>query len=210
MSLLNGALTVRRFRVVGDDPDGWRDQYRARLQENAFLEGQVDPGKEEREGWVQVHNLLDTDFEDFDRWLYNDLILVALRVDKKVLPARLFKATLAKRVEAWCRENETTRAPKAVREELREALETEWLARALPRVSVAEVCIHLGQRYAVIDSLSEGVADRIRKRVFRTFGLTLVPFSPLDALADGALRERLVQVAPSSVGDARLTSEVLA
>jgi DNA recombination-dependent growth factor C len=210
MSLLNGALTVRRFRVVGADPEGWREQYRARLNENAFHEGPIEPGKEEREGWVQVHNLLDTSFDDFDRWLYNDVVLLALRVDKKVLPARLFKATLAKRVEAWCVENNTTRAPKAVREELRERLEEEWLARALPRVTVAELAIHLTHRYAVIDSLSEGVAERIRKRVFRTFGFTLVPFSPLDAIADTALRERLVQLAPAAVGDASSEGMVIA
>ncbi|TVQ90931.1 MAG: hypothetical protein EA397_10560 [Deltaproteobacteria bacterium] len=201
MSLMSGALTVRRFRVVGEDPDGWREIYRDRLQEHAFKDSPVEPGKEEREGWVQVHNLLDTSFEDFDRWLYNDLILVGLRVDKKVLPAKLFKATLAKRIEAWSQENGDQRAPKTVREELRERLEEEWLKRALPRVSVAELCINLTERYAVIDSLSESVAERLRKQVYRTFGFNLVPFSPLDAVNDPSLRDALVNLSPSYVGD---------
>lgn len=208
MSLINGALTVRRFRVIGADPDSWREAYRARLEEYAFKEGALQTGKEEREGWVQVQNLLDNSFEDFDRWLINDLIFVALRVDKKVLPARLFKATLAKRAELWCTENQQSRCPKAVREELHDALETEWLARALPRVSVSELCINLTDRYAILDSLSEKVADRVRKRVYQTFGLTLVPASPLDAVSDPALREQLIQLAPSHVGDSSLASEV--
>lgn len=208
MSLLKGALTVRRFRVVGADPDGWRELYRARLTENAFIDSPVEPGKEEREGWVSVQNLLDADFADFDRWLVNDLILIALRVDKKVLPARLFKATLAQRVQKWCTDNDATRAPRAVRDELREALESEWLARALPRVSLCEVCINLTHRYAVIDTLSEGMADRVRKRVFRTFGFTLVPMSPLDFIQDPAQRERLLQLAPSTVADPDLGLEV--
>jgi DNA recombination-dependent growth factor C len=210
MSLLSGALTVRRFRVVGQDPEGWREVYRSRLNEFAFKEGPVDIGKEEREGWVQVHNLLDTSFDDFDRWLVNDLVMVALRVDKKVLPPRLFKATLAKRVEAWCAEHDVARVPKAVREEIHENLEAEWLARALPRVAVSELCINLTERYAVLDSLSEGVADRVRKRVFQTFGLRLVPYSPLDAVQDDGLRERLIQLAPSYVGDPSSGGEVMA
>lgn len=208
MSLMSGALTVRRFRVVGEDPEGWREIYRDRLQDNAFKDAPVEPGKEEREGWVQVHNLLDTSFQDFDRWLYNDLILIGLRVDKKVLPAKLFKATLEKRIEAWSQENNDQRAPKAVREEIRERLEEEWLRRALPRVSVAEVCINLTERYAVIDSLSETVGERVRKLVYRTFGFNLVPFSPLDAVADPTLREQLANLAPSHVGDATLSSQV--
>jgi len=208
MSLLKGALTVRRFRLVGADPDDWRELYRQRLQENAFIDSPIEPGKEEREGWVSVHNLLDADFSDVERWLVNDLILIALRVDKKVLPARLFKATLAKRVEKWCADNDATRAPRAVRDELRDALETEWLARALPRVSVCEVCINLTYRYAVIDSLSEGMADRVRKRVFRTFGFNLVPMSPLDLVEDPGRREQLLQLAPSTVADADLSSLV--
>ena len=59
MPLLSGAMSVRRFRVVGAIPDGWRDRYRDNLEENAFKDNPIEVGKEEREGWVQIHNLLD-------------------------------------------------------------------------------------------------------------------------------------------------------
>ncbi|MCB9671979.1 MAG: hypothetical protein H6734_21055 [Alphaproteobacteria bacterium] len=129
MGVLSGAMSVSRFRVVGEVREGWREDYRDRLNELAFKEPPHDVGKEEVEGWVQVHNLLDTDFTDFNRWLYNEYALFALRVDKKRLPAKLFKATLEKKVEAWKKERDLERIPATVKTDLKEALEAEWLQR---------------------------------------------------------------------------------
>ena len=66
MSLLAGNLTVSRLRVLEPElHDGWRELYRDRLDEFAFRAPPTGIGKEEVEGWCQVHNLLDTSFEDF-------------------------------------------------------------------------------------------------------------------------------------------------
>jgi DNA recombination-dependent growth factor C len=192
-------MTVRRFRVVGDVPDGFRDKYRARLREYAFEEPPQGAGKEEVEGWVEVHNLLDADFSDFNRWLYNDLAVFALRVDKKVLPAKLFQAHLAKRCDGWREQNDAERCPPAVRRALQEELEAEWLKRTLPRVTVYECCWNLGQGWLLLHSLSETAADRFRKRFHRTFGLELAPWSPLDWLPDDAdVADRLLASTPAT------------
>jgi recombination associated protein RdgC len=185
MGVVSGAMTVARFRVTGELPSGWRETYRDKLGELAFREPPQGLGKEEVEGWVQVHNLLDTDFSDYNRWLYNDVALFALRVDKKRLPARLFRATLDKRCQAWAAERDVERVPTAVRQELKELLEQEWLARTLPTVAVTEAAWHLNSGWFLVHALSEAIAERFRKRFFRTFGLKLVPWSPLDWLEPG-------------------------
>lgn len=200
MAILSGAMSVRRFRVVGALPEGWREQFRARLEEHAFKDG-VEVGKEEREGWVQIHNLLETSFEDFNKWLYNDLILLALRVDKKALPAKLLKATLEKQYAEWCEENGRKRCPKDVREQKKEALEAVWLKRALPKVATTELCFNHKENYVILHSLSEGAADRVRKRFYATFGLRMVPVGPLDHIGDSQVRERLLDTVPSQVGN---------
>lgn len=197
MGVLSGAMTVARFRVAGDLPEGWKETFRDRLEEFAFREPPTGMGKEEVEGWVQVHNLLDVEFGDMNRWLYNDVILFALRVDKKRLPAKLFKATLDKKVQAWCKERDVLRAPAAIRQELKEELEENWLARTLPTVGVTEAAWHLTKGWLLLHSLSETMAERYRKRFFRTFGLKLVPWSPLDFLEDRELVEGLLGRAPS-------------
>lgn len=184
MSLFKGALTVRRYRVVGSAPDDFRSTYPALLQGKAFHEPMGMTRSEEIEGWVLTQNLLDTDFSNLDRWLYNQYLAAGLRVDKKTLPARLVKAMLEKRVQAWCEEHRRERAPASVRTELKELLEDELYARTLPRVSVFEFCWNLVENWVIFFNTSEGPNDRFRKRFRDTFGLPLVPFSPLDLLED--------------------------
>lgn len=182
MGILSGALTVRRFRVLGEVPEGFRDVYRDRLDEHAFRQPPNEPGRQELEGWVQVHNLLDYEFSDLNTWLYQPYALFALRVDKKVLPAKLLKAHVDKRCQEWARERGQDRCPASKRAEIKEALEDEWLRRTLPRVQVTELSWNMSEGWLALHSLSEGMIDRVRRRFFQTFGLKLVPWSPLDWL----------------------------
>jgi DNA recombination-dependent growth factor C len=197
MGILKGPLTVRRYRVVGELSDGWRERFRERLQALAFKEPVGGVKKEEVTGWVQVHNLLDTDFEDFNRWLYNSYATFALRVDKKTLPAKLFGATLQKKCEAWCKERDVTRCPSSVKTELKEQLELDWLKKALPSVSVTEISWNVTDGYLICHSLSTRIGERLPSLFFRTFGLRLVPWSPLDWLDDVELREGLMSTTPT-------------
>ena len=208
MGILGGALTVRRFRVVGEVPEGFRDVYRDRMDEYAFqqpgatgggpFEG-VEQGKQELEGWVQVHNLLDTTFGDFNRWLYEPYALFALRVDKKTLPAKLLKAHLDKKCEEWARERNVDRCPASKRAELKEQMEEEWLRRTLPRVQVTELCWNMREGWLALHTLSEGMTDRVRRRFFQTFGLKLVPWSPLDWLEGERDVETFLATDPASL-----------
>lgn len=197
MGILSGALSVRRYRVVGDLPTGWRERYRDSLEELSFKEPPGGVGKEEVEGWVQVHNLLDTDFQDFNRWLYNEYVLLGLRVDKKRLPAKLFKATVDKRCDAWKEEQQIERVPATKRTQIREDLEEEWLKRSLPSVAMTEAVWNVDQGWLVLHAMSDGVSDRFRKRFFRTFGMRLVPWSPLDHCEDDAQVDRMLSIAPT-------------
>ncbi len=199
MGIVSGALTVARFRVVGDLPDGWRDLYRERLNEFAFHDPPAGQGKEEAEGWVQVHNLLDADFDDFNRWLYNDVALFALRVDTKRLPSKLFRATMEKRKLAWCAERGVERCPNAVTAEIKAELEREWLERTLPTVAVTEAAWSISGGWMIVHSLSEGVAERFRQRFFRTFGQKIVPWSPLDWLETSETMDALLAQPPMPV-----------
>ena len=204
MPILSGAMSVRRFRVVGALPENWRDVFRERLEEHAFKDNPIEVGKEDREGWVQIHNLLENSFEDFDKWLYNDLILLSLRVDKKTLPAKLLKATLEKEYANWCELNGRKRCPKDVREEIKDRIESQWLKRALPRVATTDLCLNLKDNYVILHSLSDSAADRVRKRFYATFGLRMVPYGPLDAFPSAETRQDLLDTVPARLGEADL------
>ena len=184
MGILKGAVSVRRYRVEGEPPEGFRDLWRDALNLHAFRDPLSPLHKEEIVGWVQAHNLLDTTFDDLNRWLYNQYALFAMRVDKKVLPAKLFQAHLARRGEEWCKANNRERVPSAVKKELRELLEQEMLRQTLPRVQVTEVVWHVPEGWLLVHSQSDRVNDLLRKLFFRTFGLVAQPFDPVDFVAD--------------------------
>ncbi len=200
MGILKGGLSVRRYRVIGELPESHTDLFIDALNTNQFREPQSPTHKGEASGWCQVHNLLDVDFSDVNLWLYNQYALFALRVDKKVVPAKLLRAHLEKRMQAWCTANSRPRVPAAVKEELREALEQEMLQKTLPRVTTFEVCWNMNDGWAVFTNDSELANERFQKLFLRTFGLRAVPWSPLDELAaEEGLPEALVSVGVSDL-----------
>lgn len=184
MGILKGALSVRRYRVGTDHPEGWQDRFIGALNEHAFREPLSPVHKEEVSGWVQVHNLLDADFSDVNRWLYNQYAVFALRTDKKTLPAKLFAAHLQKRVEAWCAANQRERAPRSEKERIKEELEQDLLRQTLPSVTLVEVAWNVAEGWLLVHSHAEAANDRFRKLFHRTFGQVAVPFDPLDFVSD--------------------------
>ena len=184
MGLFKGSITARRYRVEGEVPEDFRTSYPVALADHAFREPTSPSFDGETAGWCRVQNLLDTDFDNLDLWLFNHYLVAALRVDKKVVPAKYFAAVLDKRLRAWCEESGKARVPSAIRQEQRDQLKLELLARTLPRVAVSEFCWNLVEGWLIFHSTSESANDRFRKQFRTTFGLVLEPFSPLDFLAD--------------------------
>ncbi len=186
MGALKGGLSARRFQVVGEIADHalWTAEAVEKLNQNAFRDALTAVHKEERLGWAQVHNLLDTEFDDVNHWLYQQYATFSMRVDKKVIPATLFRAMFQKRQQAWCKANNRERVPFSVKAELREALETELLERTLPRITIVDVIWNTHEGWVLFTSHSEAQADRFRKLFLRTFGFVLMPFTPLDYVAD--------------------------
>jgi len=184
MGLMKGALTLRRYRVEGLVPDDFRQSYLDALNTHAFREPGSRFSTEESFGWCRIQNLLETNFDNLNDWLMNYYLVAALRVDKKVLPAKLFRARLDQRLTQWCEEHGRQHAPAGVREEERDRLEQEMLGQTLPRVQVTEFCWNITDGYVVFHSTSDAANDRFKRLFHTTFGLILYPFNPLDFLAD--------------------------
>lgn len=200
MGVLTGSLSVRRYRVDGSLPEG-REVLIQALNANAFRDPLSPVHKEESIGWTQVHNLLDTSFDDVNLWLYNHYAVFSMRVDKKTLPARLFKAHLQKRQQAWCKESGRERVPAKVKEELKELLELEMLRQTLPKVAVHELAWNLAEGWLMFHNQSDVVNDKLRKLFHRSFGLVLVPITPLDWIGD--MPEEAERLLASGASDLR-------
>ena len=146
-------------------------------------------------GWTTVNNLLDTDFSVTDNWLYDRYIIAQLRIDKKVLPANLFRAHLEKRMEDWCKAKDQKRCPAQVKAELKDLLTAEMLSKTLPRVKAIEFCWNIVDGWVFLHNNSDSVNERFLKLFFETFGLELQPASPLDFLVETPQTLRKLEIA---------------
>ena len=204
MGVLSGSLTVRRYRVTGEVPDDFPERYGEALRAYAFRPSSDPARRADTEGWVSIRNLLDADFADPGTWLWDHYALFALRVDRKVLPARLVRAHLEKRVAAWCAERGRPRCPRDARDEIKEAVEIDLLSRSLPRVAVYEVAWDLTGGWLLFHHLGAAAGERFRRLFHRTFGQTALACTPLDWIAEGApdLVEPLLATSGTALGGA--------
>ena len=123
MGILRGALSARRYCVVGEAPSGARSAWADTLTSHGYREPASAVRREETVGWVHAENLLVSNFTDMDQWLFEPYAHFSLRIDKKVVPPALLKAHVLMAAQEWCEENGRTPCPRSVRTELREHLE---------------------------------------------------------------------------------------
>ncbi len=191
--IISGALTARRYRVVGEIPDDFRTVYKERLVQHAFKEDPI-ANEAEQMGWVQHRNLMDTDFRLND-WLYDRYAIFSLRIDKRTLPSVYFKAHLAKKIEAWCQENNVERCPIHVKKLIKEEMTFDWLKRAFPTVTLGSIGWNIHKGYLLFDSLSVKLNDQLRTKFYRTFGLKLEPWSYIQDLPQNEANQMITMSA---------------
>ena len=184
MAILKGPMSVRRYRLKDEPPEGFRLKYSDALEAHAFREPHSVTHREEVMGWVEHANMLDTNFQDINRWFYEPYALFTLRLDKKILPTKWVKAMRDQRVAEWCELNAQRMAPSAVRRDIKEAVEAELLAKTMPRVQLTEVCWNIDEGWVLLLSQSTRVNDIFRKRFHATFGLELHAEHPLEWLPE--------------------------
>ena len=120
MGILKGSMTVRRYSVMGDLPRDYGHVFHEKLQTHAFQSSSMLSGKDEISGWTLVRNLLDTDFGNIDQWLCEHYIIAMMRVDKRNLPANLFRAHYEQRCEEWCSNHDRKHCPARIKEEIKD------------------------------------------------------------------------------------------
>jgi len=184
LAILKGPMTVRRYRVKGEAPEGFRMKYSDALESHSFREPGSLTHREEVVGWVESENMLYQNFSDINRWFWEPYAVFCLRMDKKVLPVKWVRALRDQRVREWCEGQGQEIAPSSVKRDIKDAVETELLAKTLPRVQLTEVCWNIDERWLLFNSQSVRVNDIFRKRFHATFGLELHAEHPLEWLSE--------------------------
>jgi len=184
MKLIKGSRSLRRYQVEGEFSGDLISRATECLQENAFRQPLSHRQSEEKIGWTTTESLLDTDFNAVYKWYTQPYIYAMMRIDKKTLPSNLFRARYDAQVKDWLAANGKEKIPKRDRDDIKDVLTAEMMAQTLPKVKTVEFCWNVDQRYLILLNTSDSVNEKFTTLFYKTFGLSLRPFSPLMFLPE--------------------------
>lgn len=195
MGMLHGPMNLMRFRVSEpDEVDGRKIS--EQLSENRFKTARIRD-YEVHLGWTQVENLGEPTFEDRNTWNFENEWVFALRIDQIKIPGGPFRAEVDRQVKAWCEERDIKRAPKEIKDEIKENIKNAWVLTLLPHSKLVEVRWSKTTGNVHLQSSSTTCVDLVKVQFFRTFGLRITPVSPFEWVDEEQI-SYLQQAIPSS------------
>jgi len=181
MGILNNTVSICQFQVLGSAPVAdlatWVGEGLAR---NGFrsIEQSSD---EQSNGWVQLDDFQQSAFVGAQTYARDHYFGFSLRCDQRKLPGTLLKPYLKKAEEDWLAVHpKFRRVPKQQREELRDAVRGNLLARTLPIPAVYDIVWDTRRNLVTFASLGSKVVDQFVTLFNKSFdGLRLVPLHPI-------------------------------
>ncbi|HKL48148.1 MAG TPA: recombination-associated protein RdgC [Desulfuromonadales bacterium] len=182
MGILSNTVSFCQFKVLGPRPQGdlyeWASQC---LQKNAFQS--IEKGAEELSvGWVHVDDMGASDFIAPHTFWRDRYLVFSLRRDQRKVPTALVRGHLRLAEEKFLQDNAgLKRVPRQKREELRDAVHANLLARTLPVPATYDAVWDMERDIVSFAGLS-GKAVELFENYFRTTfeGQRLVTVHPYD------------------------------
>ena len=178
MGLLKGSFTFSRFHVEGQLPQAFLNFINSRIKANSFHDSPRTT-EEKRMGWVSLTDILDANFEKTD-YALGDYLIFSLRVDRKLIPAKLLKIKLMEAERRFLAESGKNRINKQLAEGIKDKVKLELLTKLDAIPSFYDVCWSVSKNTIYFSSLSDNVADDFVDLFKKSFSLALKRFSPQD------------------------------
>jgi len=188
MGFLQGAVTCTRFHAPADLGEDFRERARERIPKYAFRRLPEDSDRERSAGWVNILDELQAGFfgDDFFKEPY---LALSFRVDTRSVPARALRQYCREAEEDLKAREELEFLPKKRREEIREAVRSRLLRRAIPRSGTYDMAWDLQRGTVLFGSANARICDEFSEIFFHTFELRLTSLYPY-ALAYDILQDR--------------------
>jgi DNA recombination-dependent growth factor C len=177
MGFIYGAATFSRYRVEGSLPPDYIEEFPKKILRYGFRNLDDLPNEERSAGWVRILDMFDSAFETME-YFKDPYLALSWRVDMKKIPK---KALLQ-----YCREAEKETKqregleyiPKPRKEEIREAVRSRLLKRAIPQSSVYNTVWNLQTNVVLFGATSNKLCDEFAEFFRKTFDLLLIPVYP--------------------------------
>lgn len=176
MGLIKGSLSLTRYRVKEEPPEMLTDEYLTeRLMKNAFVDIENAP-EEKSLGWVEFFNHLDINFNPAT-YRFGGILAFTLRLDARKVPGKTVARYYAIR-EAQYMEQVGRRPNSVAKKELKEAVKSELLRRALLNTELMEVAWLYQENEVWLAAVGEKRRETFEELWGRTFGLSLQMLVP--------------------------------
>jgi len=189
MAFDSGAVSFRRFVVIGKSPSMIEQAQLDVLSENALRPTEAGVPEEVEYGWNGGRHILDREFS-FDTNVYADALHIGMRIDTNRVPPEVKQAYLAVEEQAVAAGNPSGFISKGqkrdVRDVVRRKMDDDLRSGQYRRSKLFAVLWDLPSAtlYAAVNQAAE---EKLRELFERTFGLELAPVSA------GTLAARLLE-----------------
>lgn len=183
MGILNGPISIRRYQVVGDLPQDFREKFCAILQAGAFQGFEENSDEEKAVGWACAQDPLDLDLKDFKVWR-NEYLLFSLRVDTRRIPPSALKLYVKKAEEDHLARVGRPRLSRNEKKEIKNLVKRKLLQHVLPATKTYDILWNVNTARLDFWSTSDKLCFEFSEMFEKDFSLRLRPLGPfLNAVA---------------------------
>jgi hypothetical protein len=163
-----------------------------RVAERAFRDHDEDGmPKPESFGWVAIHDPLVTDFDTSDLF-FQQYLVVGFRFDTRAVPAKLAWMERRRAENARKVDQNLDRLGRGIRREIKEDVEANLLARALPNPKLFECAWNLDTEAVYFTGKLKSAREAFTALFLDTFGVTPTPMIPYLAAERVGVAEEII------------------
>ncbi len=176
MPLLSPTVTFTRYRVKDELPDNFWSWAVEEISARAFNEHGTGVS-EMSIGWASSRDPFrqEITMEDI---AFSDFLIIALRVDKRSVPAPLLKKFCSIEEKRTIAEKQLKRITSKLRKEIRERTRLQLLAKALPVPATYDMCWNISTGSVLFFGRQDKICGMFEDLFKTTFNMRLYPVIP--------------------------------
>ncbi len=189
MSLTSGSITARPYIVTTPPEPGFLEKLDTDLKRHAFKP--VKPEQSPRSiGWVHPRDVLDTDLT-VDKVVFEDFLVLGLRVDKLMVNSRLLKAHFNIERLKFMKERSTKKLSRDERAALLERVKLTLMKQSSPSTSFYEMAWNMKTNHVYFSGTSQTLNQEFSDLFGETFHVRIIPLLPFIRATKMAERDNL-------------------
>ncbi len=176
MGFLSSSVSFTKYMVKDQLPDNFWSTAIEEISARAFRE--KDAGVQETSiGWAPSRDPFKEEItlEDIS---FSEFLIVALRVDKRSVPAPLLKKYCSIEERRTLQERQMERLTSKMRKEIRERTKLRLLAKALPVPATYDMCWNISTGSVLFFSRQDKICGMFEDLFKTTFGTRIYPVIP--------------------------------